>query len=125
MLPEEPDQITLWFIGEVLGLGQEPPFWSDRYSSWQTVEYRVREVLKGKAPAEKLSVEHGVVKSRSTARKDHPGLSPESFAAGARWIVGAEDRDGVLYALYEAPCTPENEAEVRESLRPAPPRDSA
>ena len=121
MLPEEPGEITLWFIGEVIGLGQEPRFWSDRYSSWQTVKYRVREVLKGKVPSEKLAVEHGVVKSRPTAKKDHPGLSPESFRPGSRWIVGAQDRDGTFYALHEAPWTPESEAEVRKSLRPEPP----
>ena len=123
MLLEQPDQITLWFIGEVIGLGQEPRLWSDRYSSWQTVEYRVSEVLKGEVFSEKLAVEHGVVRSRATARTEHPGLSPEAFRPGTRWIVGAQDRDGILHALHEAPWTPNSEAEVRASLRPDPPAE--
>jgi hypothetical protein len=117
MPPEEQDEITVWFIGEVSALGQEPPFWSDRYSSWQTVQYRVVEVLKGKPAAPTLAVEHGVVKSRPTARKDRPGLSPEVVRPSSRWIIGAQDREGTLYVLFEMPWTPEGETEIRNSLR--------
>lgn len=121
--PEELDEITLLFIGEVAGLGAEPPFWSDRYSSWQTVEYRLVSVLRGAAPKGPLAVEHGVVKSRPTARADRPGLAPEMFRSGARWIVGAQDRDGVLFALYEAPWSPEHESMVRGWLQASPAAD--
>ena len=119
MPPEELNEITLLFVGEVIALGAAPPFWSDRYSSWQTVSYRLVNILRGTPPGGQLDVEHGVVKSRPTARPERAGLSPEMFRQGARWIVGAQDRDGILFALYETQWSPEQESVVRGWLQPA------
>jgi hypothetical protein len=120
MTREELDEVTLMFVGEVEALGEEPPRWSDRYSSWQTVRYRLLAVLKGEAPSAELAVEHGVVKGRPTARRERPGLAPELFGAKARWIVGAEESDGAFYVLYEKPWTAKEEEALRLSVSSLP-----
>lgn len=74
------------FIGVVQEIGAQPSFWSGRFPSYQTVKYRVEEVIKGDRISE-ITVSHVVVSGSKTARRDEPGLSPSLFQQGNRLIV--------------------------------------
>jgi len=109
--------IPLLFVGEVVGLGPEPPSWSGRIPAYQTVEYRVVDELKGKAPGPNVSVLYSVVRGSPFARADRPGLSPEYFQIGGKLVVGVEDRAQELHNAYIQPWSEELVRELEGALR--------
>ncbi len=118
-LPEF-DKTDLLFVGEVVSLGPEPSAWSGRAPAYQTVDYKIIAVLKGKAEGAQVQATHTVVKNSPIARADHPGLSPEYFRAGRRFIVGALLRDKRWLVNYFVPWEEQVERAVRQALASQP-----
>ena len=107
------EKTKLFFVAEVIDLGVEPRAWSGRFAMYQTVNYRVRSMLKGETKNDCVEVRHAVVRNSPTARPDRPGLSQQLFAKGARLIVGV---DKTFLANYVQPWSAEKEKEVRDAL---------
>lgn len=93
----------LIFIGTVLFLGKPPANWSGYLPAYQTVRYKVEQVLKGQLNVPEISVEQIVVWGSRTAQpRDTPGLSATLFSVGARLIAFAQkSQDGVWKELDE------------------------
>ncbi|MCI0447588.1 hypothetical protein L0152_30790 [bacterium] len=89
------------FVGVVEEVRSAPRFWSGRIPSYQTVKYKVEDVLKGDSISE-ICVAHVVVSGSKTARKDEPGLSTSLFRKDNRLIVIAAKTDqGEWKSLHE------------------------
>lgn len=78
------------FVGEILGLGDQPPHGSGVGIARQGVLYGVEEVLKGSFRLKRIAVHH-VVAGGATGHPDRsiPALNPELFKVGRRVIVTA------------------------------------
>jgi hypothetical protein len=84
----------LIFIGTILDAGTPPKDWSGYFSAYQTVRYKVDQVLKGKNAAEEISVDHIVVHGSKTAEPgETPKLATGIFYPGASLIVSAVKPD--------------------------------
>jgi hypothetical protein len=80
----------LVFVGTVLERGAPPGFWSGRVPAYQTLKYRVDDVLKGSVEHEEVAIDHLVVGGTATAEPgDVPALSASLFAVGSRVLVFA------------------------------------
>jgi hypothetical protein len=110
------EKSDLLLHGEVTAVGPAPQIWSGQVAAFQTVEYRVEAVFKGKAATGPARIEHLVVKDSPVARRDRPGLSPEFFRRGARLLVGAQAVGGQLVCTYVQPWAPEAEQALRGAL---------
>jgi hypothetical protein len=81
-------------VAEVLEIGKEPGFWSGYFATFQTVHYRIVEVIKGSLEENEISIRHPVVKNSRTADKSKPKLSSIIFAKGNRLILFIEKQNG-------------------------------
>jgi hypothetical protein len=80
----------LIFIGTIIDAGTPPKEWSGCFSSYQTVRYKVEQVLKGQYGTPEISVDHIVVHGSKTAEPgETPKLSTAIFYPGASLIVSA------------------------------------
>ena len=81
----------LIFIGTVLEVGDPPKDWSGYFSAYQTVRYKVDQILKGEYGAAEISIDHIVVSGSKTADGGEvPKLSSTIFYPGASLIVSAQ-----------------------------------
>jgi hypothetical protein len=84
----------LIFIGTIIDAGTPPNEWSGYFSSYQTVRYKVQQILKGKNEATEISVDHVVVHGSKTAEPgETPKLATGIFYPGASLIVSAVRSD--------------------------------
>ncbi|HSP06176.1 MAG TPA: hypothetical protein VLR94_03320 [Acidobacteriota bacterium] len=121
-LEELAAQSDLIFVGVVLQLGRPPQNWSGHLTEYQTVQYRVERLLKGKHAAEGISVDHVVVSGSKTAAEKSPALSPSLFSVNAKLIVSARKANSGLWKALDEnygaiPATPEWIAKVESALR--------
>ena len=80
----------LIFIGIVIDAGIPPTGWSGCFSTYQTVRYKVEQILKGQYGEPEISVDHIVVHGSKTAEPgETPKLSTSIFYPGANMIVSA------------------------------------
>ncbi|HSE41654.1 MAG TPA: hypothetical protein VLH08_12905 [Acidobacteriota bacterium] len=80
----------LIFVGTVIEVGPPPKDWSGYMSSYQTVRYKIEQILKGQYDAPEISIEHIVVHGSKTAEPgETPKLSTAIFYPGASLIVSA------------------------------------
>ncbi len=90
-LEDHVSESSVVFIGEVIELGDHPPFWSSlKVMLAQKVRYKVKKVLKGDLSDNELVVSHYLVKGNPHIDKDVPQMSPELFFKGAEFIIFVE-----------------------------------
>jgi hypothetical protein len=88
----------LIFIGTILEVGTAPKDWAGYISSYQTVRYKVDQILKGQYGAPEISVEHIVVHGSKTAEPgETPKLASTIFYPGASLIVSAGRPDATRW----------------------------
>lgn len=81
----------LIFIGTIVEVGDPPKDWSGYFSAYQTIRYRVDQILKGQYSDPEISVDHIVVSGSKTADSgDTPKLSSAIFYPNASLIVSAQ-----------------------------------
>lgn len=92
-------QSDLIFIGTVTEVGPAPKEWSGYFSSYQTVHYKIDQILKGQHETPEISIDHIVVFGSKTAESgETPKLSTAIFYPGANLIVSAERTDGTHWS---------------------------
>lgn len=114
-LPDLP-KTNLLFVGEVMSLGPEPAHWSGRTPAFQSVKYRIVDMLKGKLEGPQAEVSHLVVKNSPIARSDRAGLSPDYFHPGRKFLVGVQLRDERMISNYLVLWDQSSERAIREAL---------
>ena len=67
------------FEGVVIAVEKPPQNWSGYFTEYQTVRYRIEQVLKGNHEAVEIAVDHVVVSGSSTAATDAPALISEAL----------------------------------------------
>ncbi len=84
----------LIFIGTVVEVGTAPKDWAGYASSYQTVRYKVEQIVKGQYGTPEISVDHIVVHGSKTAEPgETPKLATSIFYPGASVIVSAVRSD--------------------------------
>lgn len=79
----------LVLLGEVLAMGPAPSSWSGRVPQFQTVTYRVAQIIKAPGPVagEPITVHHPIVHGLRGVQQDRPALDAALLHVGARWVV--------------------------------------
>jgi len=78
---------TVIAVAEIEEVKQSVGIWSGLFLVIQRVDYKVKAVLKGETPGDRISVGHYIVARSSTADDQEPRLSPTLFVPGKTVVL--------------------------------------